>query len=139
EMVYSAGSAPFRRPLIVGSELVAFSALLTARHAGIRPVALLEEGAALRATALGHGLARLLRVPVLLRTRLVAIHGGAMVEGVTVECDGTGRALGCDGVIFTGGFVPEAVLLRGQQRGKGNEFGADDQRATERRTTGGVH
>ena len=44
-MVYLAGQAPFRRPVIVGTELVSFSALLTCRHAGIRPAAMIESGA----------------------------------------------------------------------------------------------
>ena len=39
-LVYLAGQTPFRRPLILGSELVSYSALLTCRHAGIRPVAM---------------------------------------------------------------------------------------------------
>src|SRR5699024_1405091 len=38
------GLVPFRRPVVVGTELVAFSALLTCRHAGIRPVTMIEGG-----------------------------------------------------------------------------------------------
>ena len=37
---------PFERPVIIGSELVSFSALLTCRHLGIRPVAMIEENSA---------------------------------------------------------------------------------------------
>ena len=33
---------PFQRPVILGTELVAFSALLTCRHAGITPLAMVE-------------------------------------------------------------------------------------------------
>ena len=36
-MVYLKSRRPFKRPVIVGTELVSFSALLTCRHAGIRP------------------------------------------------------------------------------------------------------
>ena len=43
-MVYLNGRRPFRRPVILGSELVSFSALLTCRHAGIRPLAMIEAG-----------------------------------------------------------------------------------------------
>ena len=44
QMVYLKGLVPFRRPLILGAEWVSYSAILTCRHAGIRPVALLDEG-----------------------------------------------------------------------------------------------
>ena len=37
DMVYVGGMRPFSRPVIVGTELVSFSAVLTARHAGFVP------------------------------------------------------------------------------------------------------
>ena len=40
QFVYLAGIQPFRRAVIVGSELVAFSALLTLRHGGISAAAM---------------------------------------------------------------------------------------------------
>ena len=42
-MVYLQGIRPFRRPVILGSELVSFSAIETCRHLGINPVAMVEE------------------------------------------------------------------------------------------------
>ena len=45
QMVYLAGLKPCTRAVIVGSELVSFSSLLTLRHAGIKAVAMLEESA----------------------------------------------------------------------------------------------
>jgi NADPH-dependent 2,4-dienoyl-CoA reductase/sulfur reductase-like enzyme len=112
-LVYLGGKRPFRRPVILGSELVSFSAILTCRHAGIRPVAMIEEGARVTARRLFEGLPRLLGIPLLLGTRLVAIHGGRRVEGVTVErADGTTQAIEADGVIVSGAFTPEATLCR---------------------------
>ena len=112
-MVYLAGKRPFTRPVILGSELVSFSALLTCRHAGIHPVAMIEAGARVTARSYAEALPRLLGVPLHLNTQLVAIHGGAEVEGVTLR-DGRDqeRHLDCDGVIVTGGFTPEATLCR---------------------------
>jgi thioredoxin reductase len=113
EMVYAGDLRPFSRPVIVGSELVAFSALLTARHAGIRPVAMLEENARITAQRPGDWIARLwFGVPVMTRTRLVEIHGDARVEAVSVVRDGTTMRIDCDGVIFSGRFAPEAAVLR---------------------------
>ena len=49
-----AGLPPFRRPVIIGSELVAFSAILTARAAGIRPAALIEAAPRIVCAAAGR-------------------------------------------------------------------------------------
>jgi thioredoxin reductase len=114
EMVYAGGMKPFERPIIVGSELVAFSALMTARHAAIRPVAMIEENARITAWRPGDLVAQaVFGVPVWTRTRLKAIRGEDKVESVLLESGGVERELHCDGVIFTGRFVPEASLLRG--------------------------
>lgn len=112
EMVVAGRLRPFHRPVIVGSELVAFSALLTARHAGIRPVAMIEAGPRITARRPGDLVARFaFGVPVHLGTRLVAIEGVDRVEAVLVEQAGARRRIPCDGVIFTGQFVPDAALL----------------------------
>jgi thioredoxin reductase len=113
EMVTAGKQRPFARPVIVGSELVAFSALLTSRHAGIRPVAMIEENDRITAQRPGDWIARwCFGVPVMTRTRLVEIHGGARVEAVSVVRDGATMRVACDGVIFSGRFVPEAAVLR---------------------------
>jgi len=104
---------PFKRPVIVGTEWVSFSALLTARHGGIRPVAMIEEASRITARRPADILARgLFGVPVLTRTRLTEILGTKRVEGVEIERDGKLSILDCDGVIFTGLFTPEATLVR---------------------------
>lgn len=104
--------APFRRPVIVGSELVAMSAILTCLSAGIKPAAIIEESDRLTARFPFRLLPNTLLIPVHRRTKLTAIHGGARVESVTIESDGTARDIACDGVLFTGQFVPESSLGR---------------------------
>ena len=42
QLILETGQIPFRRPVILGTELVAFSAILSCRLAGIRPVAMIE-------------------------------------------------------------------------------------------------
>lgn len=104
---------PFRRPVIIGSELVAFSALLTARHAGIRPLAMVEPGARILARRPGDLVARYaFGVPVRTGTMLIEIKGIDRVEAVVLESHGQREVLDCDGVIFTGRFIPEAFLAR---------------------------
>jgi NADPH-dependent 2,4-dienoyl-CoA reductase/sulfur reductase-like enzyme len=109
------GLTPFRRPVVVGTELVSLSAVATCRSHGIRPVCVIEKND--RATA-RWPLAlfpRLLGIPLLLNSELKAIHGTARVEAVTVQGAGRGstRSIACDGVVLTGDFVPEASLIRG--------------------------
>lgn len=112
-IVYLNGQRPFRRPVILGTELVAFSALLTCRHAGIRPVAMIEPGARITTRSPAIWLARLMGVPVHLGCDIAAIHGRASVEGVTLATPEGPQELRTDGVIVSGGFRPDAALLRG--------------------------
>lgn len=109
--VYLQQFKPFERPVIIGSELVSFSAILTCRHMGIRPVAMIEENPRITAPWPGRFVARLVYgVPVLTAARLVAITGGKQVEAVEIEQNGQTRRIACDGVIVSGRFVPEAEL-----------------------------
>ncbi len=112
-LVYLAGKRPFARPVILGSELVSFSAILTCRHAGIRPVAMIEPGDRITARRFTRALPRLFGIPLHLGTELAAIHGKGRVEGVTLRGPGGAeQELACDGVIVTGAFTPEATLCR---------------------------
>lgn len=112
-MVYLKGMIPFRRPVIVGSELVSFSALTTCLRHGIHPVAMVEQDGRPTTYRPAAMMPRLLRVPFLLKTRIEEILGVDKVEGVRVrDCKGS-RVLACDGVLFTGRFQPEAALLPG--------------------------
>jgi len=112
QFVYLAGKKPCSRAVIVGSELVAFSALLTLRHAGIEAVAMIEPNPRITARRPADLAARLLwGLPVLTGTRLAAIRGLARVEAVEVEQAGGRATIECDGVVFTGGFRPETGIL----------------------------
>ncbi|MBI2717589.1 MAG: FAD-dependent oxidoreductase [Rhizobiales bacterium] len=109
--VYLNHRRPFDRPVIVGSEWVSFSVLVTCLHLGVRPVAMIEENAATTAPRAGRLVARLaFGVPVLTATRLIAIDGRGQVEAVEVEHGGQRRRIACDGVVFTGQFRPENAL-----------------------------
>ncbi len=114
QLVHTAHQRPCRRAVIVGSELVALSNLLTFRHAGIVPVAIVEE--AHRTVAphwLTWGAGVAFRAPLLTGARPIAIHGTSRVEALEIDHQGHRRLLACDGVIFTGGFVPDAAPLAG--------------------------
>ena len=112
-MVYLKSRKPFLRPIIVGSELVAFSALLTCRHAGIRPVAMIEERKRLTAWKPSIWLPRVLGIRVLMNTELISIEGSDRVSAATVRLrSGQIEQLPCDGIVFCGQFVAESTLAR---------------------------
>lgn len=102
---------PFRRPLIVGSELVSLSAVLTCLCHGVRPVAIIE--------ARPHPIARppltwfptVMGVPFHTDAAIVDIIGRERVEAVTIRRNGQLETFICDGVLLTGQFTPESSLL----------------------------
>ncbi len=104
-----------RRAVVVGAELVSWSAVLTLRAAGCRTVAMTTGGDRSEAYLAFRALGRtLLRTPVLPRTRVVHVRGRERVESVTVEHLDTGvrRELACDTVVTTGDWVPDHELVR---------------------------
>jgi NADPH-dependent 2,4-dienoyl-CoA reductase/sulfur reductase-like enzyme len=111
--IYVKKNKPFNRPVVIGTELVSFSALLTCRHAGIRPLAMIEENDRPTAYRLFAAYPRLWGIALRYGTRLVEIRGRDRVDGVLVESASRKReTIACDGVLFTGKFVPAAELVR---------------------------
>lgn len=112
QYVYLHGKAPFRRPLIIGSELVAFSSLLTLSHVDVKAVAMIEERGRITAQRPGDWVARIgFGVPVLTGCSDLRIIGTDRVEALSFQRRGHARSLECDGIIFTGQFRPETALL----------------------------
>ena len=112
-MVYLKNKVPFKNPVVIGTEIVGFSALFTCRKAGIKPVAMLEENvnaSVMWPITLG---AKLFGVPLYYETRILDIHGHERVEKVLiVDKKGNEKEITCDGVLFTGQFTPESSLVR---------------------------
>ncbi|QIB33505.1 NAD(P)/FAD-dependent oxidoreductase [Ancylobacter pratisalsi] len=112
------GLMPFRRPVIVGSELVSLSAILTCLTHGARPLALLESEPHMLAPAPFAWFPRMAGVPVHLGTRILDIRGTGRVEAIRFRRqDGVEETIPCDGVLLTGRFTPEAALFRQSEIG----------------------
>ncbi len=111
-MIYLKGRKPFKRPVIIGTELVSFSAIMTCRHAKIKPVAMIEERPQATARFPSSLFPRIVGVPFHLNTKLLSIRGTKQVEAVEVETNGQRREIECDGVILSGNFTPEASLAK---------------------------
>lgn len=112
-LVYLEGKRPFRRPVILGTELVSFSAIMTCLHAGIRPVAMIEPNPRITARRPAILYPWIKRVPVYLSTNIRRIEGRERVERVVLEGPDGERTFDTDGVIVSGSFRPEATLLAG--------------------------
>ena len=107
--IFLHGSVPFRRPVVVGTELVSLSSLATCRGHGIRPAAMLEAGSRAVARWPLTLFPSLLRIPLHYGAEIAEICGGAQVESVKLR---DGREIFCDGVLLTGRFTPESSLAR---------------------------
>ena len=102
-----------RRAIIVGAEHVSYSAVMTLRHAGVHPVALVTELPRAQTYRLFELLGRFgLRVPVWTETSVAGVYGRDRVEGVRVRGLGGERSVAVDTVVFTGDFIPDSELAR---------------------------
>jgi len=114
DMVFLRKLRPFSRPVIVGTELVSMSAILTCLTARARPAAVVERLDKPVVRRPFSWLPHVVRIPTFFGTEIAEIHGRKIVEAVTLRklTDGTTTQIACDGVLFTGGFTPEASLAR---------------------------
>lgn len=103
---------PFSRPLIVGSEWVSYSVVLTLKQAGISPVAIFEERASSVAPIWVEKITTIgLKIPIFKDSKLNQIIGDEVVVGVELSHNDNQFNLDCDAVIFTGQFIPESSLV----------------------------
>ena len=111
--VHFAKMRPFQRAVIVGTEWISFAAIHSMRRSSIQPVCMLGEYARTNApeiVAIAHE--KIFRTQVYRGARLQRILGRHKVEGVEVERNGEVQVMVCDGVVFTGKFLPEAHLVQ---------------------------
>ncbi len=103
------------RAVVVGGELVSWSAVITLREAGCRTVAMITQYPKAESYAAFTIPGRtVLRVPVHTRSRVTRIIGRPRVEAVEIEDLHTHqrRSISCDTVIFTGDWIPDHELAR---------------------------
>jgi len=110
-MVYLNQKRPFRRPVIIGTELVSFSAIMTCRHMGMRPQAMLEENERITVRQIMRPFPALKGVPVRFNAQNIRILGDKTVEAVEYSDAAGQHRIEADGVIISGRFRPEAALL----------------------------
>jgi NADPH-dependent 2,4-dienoyl-CoA reductase/sulfur reductase-like enzyme len=114
QMVTRGVSVGGRRAVVVGTEHVAFSVLLTARHAGLEVVAMVgAEDRVMSYRPIAWMTRSLIRVPIHLSSTIADIDGDERVQSVLVSGPQGERAIACDTVIFSGEFVPDSAMLPG--------------------------
>ena len=103
------------RAVIVGGELVSWSAAVTLREAGCTPALMVSRYPTAESYGAFNAAGRtVLKVPVATRTRVTRIIGKGRCEAVEIEHLDTGRrrTVACDTVVFTGDWIPDHELVR---------------------------
>ena len=105
-----------RRAVIVGAELVSYSAVLTLKHAGCDTALMTTTHPSPESYAVFNlaGRSPLLGVDVATRTRVTRIIGKPALRAVEIEDLDTGRRriVDCDTLILTGDWIPDHELAR---------------------------
>jgi len=114
QWVHREGLPVGRREVIVGAEHVSYSAVLTLRAAGVRPVAMVTDHPRTQTFPFFDSVTRLgLRVPIWTETTVAGIGGRHRVDKVLLRTpQGQVRELAVDTVVFTGDWIPDQELAR---------------------------
>jgi len=104
-----------KRAVVVGAELVSWSAVMTLRHAGADTVLVTSQYRSPESYGVFNlGGRAMFRVPIATRSRLTRIIGRPTVQAVEIENldSGERRVINCDTVVFTGDWIPDHELAR---------------------------
>jgi thioredoxin reductase len=105
---------PGKNAIVVGSENVAFSSILTLNRAGAKIVCMVEEDAELKTYSYAAKMMSLFyRFPIYKNTFVNSVLGEQRVEGVELITKGIEKRfrVECDSVIVTGKFRPITMLI----------------------------
>jgi thioredoxin reductase len=115
-LVHLHGRGVGSRAVVVGAELVSWSAVLTLKHAGCRTVLMTTTYPSAESYGVFNLLGRspVLGVDVATRTRISRIIGRPALEAVEIENLDTGarRTIACDTLVLTGDWIPDHELAR---------------------------
>jgi thioredoxin reductase len=105
-----------RRAVVVGAELVSYSAVLTLKHVGCETALMTTTYPSPESYAVFNAAGRtpFLGAPVATRTRVTRIIGKPALTAVEVENIDTGarRIVECDTLVLTGDWIPDHELAR---------------------------
>ncbi len=112
--VYLHDLRPFKKVVIIGTEAVSFSAMLTAKNAGMEVVAMIDEDMELNSFRILKLLTqKIAKVPVKTGYEIADIEGkDKKIKGITIQKNGKKEFLECDGIVFSGKFTPESSIVQ---------------------------
>lgn len=103
-----------RRLVVAGTEHVSFSAILTARHAGLRVVAMVGREDRVKSFRAAGWLARAFGTAIHLESEIAAVKGTSeRVQSVLVRGKEGEHEITCDAVLFSAGWIPEVEAFAG--------------------------
>lgn len=114
-LVHLHHTSPGASAVVVGAELVSWSAVMTLREGGCRTALMVTEHETPESYGLFNVAGRFaLRTPVATRTKIRRILGKGRVSGVEIEDlrSKRRRIVDCDTVVFTGDWIPDHELAR---------------------------
>jgi thioredoxin reductase len=101
-----------KRLVVVGTEHVSFSAILTGRRAGLRVVAMVGAEERTQSYAAAGWLVRVLGIPLHLGSEILDITGTSeRIDAVRVRTGRETHDIACDSVLFSAGWIPETAAL----------------------------
>lgn len=113
QAVYLQNQSIGTNAVIIGSEHVSYSTIMTLKHANVKTVAIVEENSRTQsyqavaiATKLRYG------YKFFTGSKLVNISGKDRVTSVTIQKNNTSFSISCDTLVFTGNWVPDNELAR---------------------------
>jgi thioredoxin reductase len=114
ELINLKGQRPGNRAVIIGSEHIAFSSVLTLKKKGIAVAGMVEEDPKLHTfSTVAAAMSRFYNFPVFRGASVRSIFGDSRVEGVEIYAKNGGKSqrLTCDTLILTGKFRPYSPLI----------------------------
>ena len=112
KLVHMQQVIPGTKAVIIGSEIVSLSTVITLKKAGIEILGMIEEEPEIQTYKLAAGIMKYWHhFPIHTNTSVQSILGEDRVEGIRLEKDGKSFDIQCDTVIVTGKFRPESSLL----------------------------
>ena len=105
---------PGKKAMVIGSEIIALSSLITLKRAGVSIAGIVEEDSTLKTyQALAKPMCLYYGCPVYTNTSVKTILGRDRVEGVELfrNRDESTIKIDCDTVIVTGKFRPDSQLI----------------------------
>jgi hypothetical protein len=113
QSLYENGALPGRHFVVFGSEDVSYSCANAIKSHGGSVAGIVEPSPATRSSRWAQWYFEKLRgINHYFRAEQFSIHGRVQVSEVTFTSYGASHRLACDSVVFTGGFVPNAELVR---------------------------